>query len=325
MSRYHEVYEGWKNDPEAFWAEAGTGIDWSKPADKIYAQVDGLDRWFVGAECNTCYNCVDRHVESGRGDQLAVIYDSPITGSKATYTYSELQAEVAALGAVLQDMGVEKGDRVIVYMPMVPEALFAMLACARIGAVHSVVFGGFAPKELATRINDSKPKAILSASCGIEPGRVIAYKPLLDEAIELAESKPSATLILKREQADAELIDGRDRDWQTAVDEAKAAGKAADCETVAATDPLYILYTSGHDRPAQRCGARQRWAHGGAQVEHAQYLWHRAGRGVLGGHLTLAGSLATPTSCMRRFCMAVRRSCLKASRSVPRIRERSGG
>ena len=245
MSRYHEVYEGWKQDPQGFWAEAAKGVDWSKSAEEIYARVDGLDRWFVGAECNTCYNCVDRHIEAGRGEQPAVIYDSPITGNKRTYSYAELRDEVAALGAVLEGLGVGKGDRVIVYMPMVAEALIAMLACARIGAVHSVVFGGFAPKELATRIDDSKPKVILSASCGIEPGRVIAYKPLLDEAIEVSAHKPDATVVLQREQVTADLIDGRDHDWQSAVDSAKADGRAAACATVAATDPLYILYTSG--------------------------------------------------------------------------------
>ena len=245
MTRYHEVYKSWRDDPDGFWGEAAKDIAWSKPADQIFANVDGLDRWFVGAQCNTCYNCVDRHVEAGRGEQAAVIYDSPITGAKKTYTYNELRDEVATLGALLQDFGVEKGDRVIVYMPMVPEAVFAMLACARIGAVHSVVFGGFAPNELATRIDDSTPKAILSASCGIEPGRVISYKPLLDEAIELSTSKPAATLILQRDEVTADLVDGRDHDWQAAMAAARAAGKSADCVDVAATDPLYVLYTSG--------------------------------------------------------------------------------
>ena len=245
MSGYQEVYDGWKKDPEGFWREAAKGVAWSKPADQIYASVDGLDRWFVGAECNTCYNCVDRHVEAGRGEQAAVIYDSPITGKMKSYTYNQLQDEVAALGTVLQDVGVEKGDRVIVYMPMVPEAVFAMLACARIGAVHSVVFGGFAPKELATRIDACTPKVIVSASCGIEPGRVIAYKPLLDEAIELSASKPTATVILQRDEVTADLIEGRDHDWQASVGAAQASGRSAECVDVAATDPLYILYTSG--------------------------------------------------------------------------------
>ena len=222
MSRYHEVYEGWKKDPEGFWAEAAEAIDWYKPWDKVYAEVDGLDRWFVGAECNTCYNCIDRHIEDGRGDQAAVIYDSPVTDQVRTYTYNELRDEVAAFAAVLQDNGTEKGDRVICYMPMIPEALFAMLACARIGAIHSVVFGGFAPKELATRIDDAKPKVIVSASCGIEPGRVVAYKPLLDEAIEISEHKPERCIVLQRPMEEAAMTAGRDLDWAEQVASAKA-------------------------------------------------------------------------------------------------------
>ena len=245
MSQYHAAYEAWQTDPESFWGEAAKEIDWTKPADKIYDKVDGLDRWFVGAECNTCYNCLDRHVEGGRADQLAVIYDSPITGRKATFTYRELLAEVATFAAVLSAQGVEKGDRVICYMPMIPEATFAMLACARIGAVHSVVFGGFAPKELATRIDDAKPKLIVTASCGIEPGRIVEYKPLLDEAIEISTHKPDGCILLQREEAEASMIEGRDKDWAELVNAAKAAGETADCVPVAATDPLYILYTSG--------------------------------------------------------------------------------
>lgn len=245
MSKYHEVYEDWKADPESFWREAATEIDWVKPANKIYDVVDGLDRWFVGAECNTCYNCVDRHVENGRGDQAALIYDSPITGNKRTYSFSELQEEVVTFAAAMADQGVEKGDRVICYMPMVPEAVIAMLACARIGAVHSVVFGGFAPKELATRLEDAKPKLIVTASCGIEPGRIVEYKPLLDEAIEISTHKPDGCILLQREQAMASMIESRDHDWAELVAAARAEGKTAECTTVLATDPLYILYTSG--------------------------------------------------------------------------------
>ncbi len=245
-SRYHEVYARSMRDPEGFWGEAAQAIDWYEPAKKIFDKDAGVyGRWFTGAVCNTCYNAIDRHVERGRGAQPAIIYDSPVTNTKRVITYAELLDEVKTLAAVLQDFGVTKGDRVILYMPMVPEALFAMYACARIGAIHGVVFGGFAAKELATRIDDAKPKLILSASCGIEAARVVTYKPLLDAAIELATAKPQACLILARPQAEAALIPERDHDWATLRDAARKAGKSAPCVPVLATDPLYILYTSG--------------------------------------------------------------------------------
>jgi propionyl-CoA synthetase len=245
-SRYREVYAAWKADPEKFWGEVAREIDWTKPAEKVFDRQAGIyGRWFVGAECNACHNAVDRHVEGGRAEQAAIAYDSPVTGTKRTLTYRELQEETAVLGAVLRDLGVGKGDRVILYMPMIPEAAIAMLACARIGAIHSVVFGGFAAKELATRIEDAEPKVILSASCGIEAARIVPYKPLLDEAIQLSRHKPQTCLIFQRPQAEAAMQEGRDRDWSVAVLAAKGAGKGAECVPVAATDPLYILYTSG--------------------------------------------------------------------------------
>lgn len=242
---YSSTYKDWAADPESFWRSAAEAIDWLKEADQIFDPEAGVyGRWFVGAECNTCYNCVDRHVEAGRGNQPAIIYDSPVTGQQISYTYDDLLREVSTAAAGLKSLGVAKGDRVIIYMPMIPQAAFAMLACARIGAIHSVVFGGFAAKELATRIDDAKPKAILSASCGIEPTRTIAYKPLLDEAIELSTHKPESCVIYQREQMPAELVDGRDISWANLLSEVEAT-EIVPCVTVAATDPLYILYTSG--------------------------------------------------------------------------------
>ncbi|GAA2833116.1 propionyl-CoA synthetase [Aminobacter aminovorans] len=245
-SRYHEVYDGWVSDPERFWAEAARAIDWFKPWDTVFdAEAGVYGRWFAGAECNTCYNALDRHVLGGRAEQVALIHDSPITGTQQKFTYAGLLAEVNALASVLQDQGVQKGDRVIIYMPMVAEAAFAMLACARLGAIHSVVFGGFAAKELATRIDDATPRLIISASCGIEPGRVVAYKPLLDGAIELASHKPERCIVLQRPQLTCDLVAGRDLDYAETVGAAKAAGRTVECVSVAATDPLYVLYTSG--------------------------------------------------------------------------------
>src|SRR5215216_2557564 len=213
-SRYHEVYAQSKRDPEGFWGEAAAEIDWYEPPQKIFDAAAGVyGRWFVGASCNTCFNALDRHVLSGRGEQAALIYDSPMTGTKVTFTYEQLLTKVKTLAAILQDFGVGKGDRVVLYMPAVPEAVMGMLACARIGAIHSVVFGGFAAKELATRIDDAKPKVILSASCGIEPTRVVPYKPLLDAAIDLASARPDTCIILQRPQCEATLTPGRDHDW----------------------------------------------------------------------------------------------------------------
>ncbi|WP_375411686.1 propionyl-CoA synthetase [uncultured Bradyrhizobium sp.] len=250
-SRYHDVHARSMRDPEGFWGEAAREIDWIEPAKKIFDPAMGLyGRWFTGAVVNTCYNALDRHVASGRADQVALIHDSPLADPAAPstvtkLTYAQMLHEVQALAAVMQDFGVAKGDRVVLYMPMVPEAMIAMLACARIGAVHSVVFGGFAATELATRIEATRPKLVFSASCGLEPGRFVHYKPLLDEAIRLSSVKPDGCIILQRPQQQCELVAGRDHDWAELRRNAIAAKKSAPCIPVLATDPLYILYTSG--------------------------------------------------------------------------------
>ncbi|MFG1378314.1 propionyl-CoA synthetase [Xanthobacter autotrophicus] len=245
-SGYAETYASWRADPSAFWGAAAKSLEWSRAPEKIFDPEAGVyGRWFPDAVGNICHNALDRHVAAGRGDQAALIYDSPVTGAKRTLTYGEMLKEVSTLGAVLQDLGVGKGDRVLVYMPMVPEAIAAMLACARIGAIHSVVFGGFAAKELATRIEDAEPKVILAASCGIEPNRVVAYKPLLDLAISMSAVKPERCLVLQRPEGPGALTEGRDLDWAATCAAAADAGKSAPCADMAATDPLYILYTSG--------------------------------------------------------------------------------
>ena len=241
MGSYQDAYQRSLADPEAFWLAAAESIDWETPPTRaLDDNTAPLYRWFPDGVLNTCHNALDRHVANGRADQTALVYDSPVTASKASFTYRELRDEVAVFAGALRDLGVGKGDRVIIYMPMVPRAVVAMLACARLGAVHSVVFGGFAPKELASRIEDATPKVIVAASCGIEPTRIVEYKPIIDEALKTTSHQPDAVVVLQREQARATLGD-RDVDWDDAV----AKASPADCVPVAATAPLYILYTSG--------------------------------------------------------------------------------
>src|SRR3954468_15123366 len=241
MGAYEDVFRSSTEDPEGFWLGAAQALDWHVPPTRA---LDGsrppFYRWFPDGELNVCHNALDRHIEAGHGDRAALIYDSPVTGTRRSYTYAQLRDEVAAFAGVLAGLGVGRGDRVVVYMPMVPEAAVAMLACARIGAIHSVVFGGFAARELAVRIDDARPSAIVSASCGIEGTRVIEYKPLLDKAIELAEHDPGRSIVLQRPQAEASMTE-RDVDWAQAL----GSAELTECVSVAATDPLYVLYTSG--------------------------------------------------------------------------------
>jgi propionyl-CoA synthetase len=244
MGRYRETYDRSISDPEGFWRDQADLVDWGRrPRQVLDAANPPFYRWYPDATLNTCYNALDRHVVDGRAEQPALIYDSPVTGSKRTYTYAELLEQVAAFAGALRALGVGHGDRVVIYMPMIPEAVVAMLACARLGAVHSVVFGGFASRELAVRIDDAAPKVVVSASCGIEPGRVVEYKPLLDRALELATHRPERVVVVQRDSATADLQEPRDIDWATAM--RAGAADPAGCETVAATDPLYVLYTSG--------------------------------------------------------------------------------
>ena len=239
---YHSIYESWRADPEKFWMDAAKNIDWhKKPTFALNHSNAPLYEWYTDSFVNTCFNAVDRHVKNGRADQTAIIYDSPVTEKQLHLTYKDLLEKTSLLAGALINKGITKGDRVIIYMPMVPEAIIAMLACARIGAIHSVVFGGFASNELAVRIDDAQPKTILAASCGIEPGRIIEYKPLIDEAIELSEHKPECVVILQRPEAQASLMPGRDFDWE----EFQLDAKPADCVMVEGNHPAYILYTSG--------------------------------------------------------------------------------
>ena len=239
---YDALYQAWQSDMEAFWGERAGLLDWSRAPQRILdSREPPFYRWFPDGELNTCHNCLDRHVTAGRGSSTALIYDSPVTGTKRAFTFGELLDATARAAGALRALGVGRGDRVLIYMPMIPEAVIAMLACARLGAVHSVVFGGFAAPELASRIDDATPKVVIAGSCGIEPDRIVPYKPMLDQAIELAKHSPAHCLIKQRDSARADMVEGRDHDW----DQALAEGNPADCVPVSALDPLYILYTSG--------------------------------------------------------------------------------
>ena len=276
---YEEVYQSWKQDPEAFWMKAAEGIDWEeKPSKALFDENAPLYEWFCDGKVNTCHNALDRHVAAGNGDRTAIIYDSPITDTKEKISYAEMLDRVASLAGALKKQGIEKGDRVIIYMPMVPQALEAMLACARLGAIHSVVFGGFASNELAVRIDDARPKAIIAASCGLEPGRVVEYKPLYDGAIEQATHKPDFCVIYQREQHPVELTEGRDHDWYAFQDGAEPA----DCVPVEGNHPAYVLYTSG-TTGAPKGVIRPTAGHLVApQLVDEEHLQRRSGRGVLG-------------------------------------------
>ena len=290
---YQQAYDQARDDPEAFWGAAAREIHWDQAFDRVLERSgDPFFRWFKGGKLNICYNAIDRHVEQGRADQPAVIYDSPVTKTKRTLSFRELRDEVARFAGVLRGLGVEKGDRVVIYMPMVPETLIAMFACARLGAIHSVVFGGFASRELAVRIDDAAPKVVVSASCGVEVNRVVPYKPLLDEAIRIAKNKPSHCVVLQRPAQRCELVEGRDVDWQAASSEARPA----DCVPVESDHPLYILYTSGTTgmpkgvvRDHGGYAVALKWSmHAVYGVEPGEVFWAASDFGWVVGHSYIA-------------------------------------
>ena len=280
MGGYRELFSASINDPETFWAEAAQAVSWLRPPQRVFDDSHPpFYRWFPDATLNTCANALDRHVAAGRAEQAALIYDSPVTGVKRTYTYGELLDQTARFAGALRDLGVGKGDRVVLYMPMIPEAVIAMLACARLGAVHSVVFGGFAAHELATRIDDARPTVVVSASCGIEPSGPVQYKPMLDAALESAQHKPRSCVVVQRDQHRCALTAGRDVDWHELMANSAARRRRAGGGHRPAVRALHLR----HDRQAEGHRARQRRARGGAAVEHAAHLRHPSRRRVLGG------------------------------------------
>ena len=319
---FNEVKKHADTHPAEFWAAAAEDVSWIKPATTILDDAKPpFYRWFVGGEINGCYNAVDCHVEAGHGDRTAIIYDGAIIGIKEYISYAELQDRVARCADVLLQNGITYGDRVIIYMPMIPQALVAMLACARIGAVHSVVFGGFAAAELAKRIDDATPKMIVTASCGLEPGRVVEYKPLIDDAIELSAHKIDNVLLYQREMCKAAMIDGRDMDW----DEALAAAGHAACVPVKSEDPAYILIYIWDHRNAKGRGAANGWAYCRLEMVNAEYF-QAAGRAMsIGRHLMWVGWLVILTLSMHLYLRAAQRFCLKANRLAHQMRLRSGG
>ena len=297
MSDYSDVYARWKSNPVEFWSEAADRVAWIQRWDSVLdSSHQPFYRWFVGGALNTCFNALDRHIPA-RGDQPALIYDSPLATTGRTLTYSELRDEVARCAGALRGLGVEKGDRVLIFMPNIPEAVVTMLACARLGAVHSVVFGGFASAELATRIDDAQPSVIAWASCGIEPNRLIDYQPLLEGALALASHQPAATVVVQRPQAPAPVRAGRDLDWHSLM---TSATPVDECVPVLATDPLYILYTSGTTgRP--KGVVRDNGGHAVALIWSMPNIYDvRPGR-CIGRHPTSAGRLVTATLCTDRF------------------------